>query len=293
MGEGKGTKATPIDLTGPQYNDDDDEWDLPEEFPKPRKKSFLDALDGIDIKMKKRYKSEEHLRLLFLYKILKRNGVDCWLRNPKDGDSVIIWESPEHLKNNSGILTIFGLPKAQGKRLLKNLLGECLKKANEQFAVIYVSLRSPFFAHANLIVVNLNTKEAYRYDPGLNLPDAKTIFEPFDHEMLGLFASVGFSYKSAEEVCPDVGIQLVAKNKKKDDGFCQMWSGLFLDVQLRNPNKTVVEVEEIIKQKYDTPKKLGMAIKKIASYIQQKKDAKYSTDLDTYTNQMNEKFKKR
>ena len=67
-----------------------------------------------------------------------------------------------------------------------------------------------------------------------------------------------------------------------------MWSGLFLDVQLRNPNKTVVEVEEIIKQKYDTPKKLGMAIKKIASYIQQKKDAKYSTDLDTYMNQMNE-----
>ena len=70
-----------------------------------------------------------------------------------------------------------------------------------------------------------------------------------------------------------------------------MWVGFFLDVQLHNPKKTVVEVEEIIKKKYDTPEKLERAIKKIASYIQQKKDAKYSTELDTYTNQMNEKVK--
>ena len=289
-----GRKSNPIDLTDKIYNANEDEamWDLPEEFPKPKKKSFLDALDGVEVNTEKPYKSAETLRLLLLYKVLKRNGVDCWLRNPQNGDQSIIWDTHQNSNNKSGILTIFGLPNPNGKILLKDLLDDCLKKANEQFAVIYLSLRKPERAHANIIVINLNTKEAYRYNPtGSQLSVGYKIAD-FDYEMMGLFASVGFSYKSAEEVCPRAGLQRVsAKNNKDDKGFCQMWVGFFLDVQLHNPKKTVVEVEEIIKKKYDTPEKLERAIKKIASYIQQKKDAKYSTELDTYTNQMNEKVK--
>ena len=122
-----GRKSNPIDLTDKIYNANEDEamWDLPEEFPKPKKKSFLDALDGAEVNTEKPYKSAETLRLLLLYKVLKRNGVDCWLRNPQNGDQSIIWDTHQNSNNKSGILTIFGLPNPNCKILLKDLLDDC------------------------------------------------------------------------------------------------------------------------------------------------------------------------
>lgn len=268
------SKAEAIDLVS-----DDDEEVKPTCPPKKPKHNALIDLDFRDPPKGYKYNANDFLGSLFYYLILKRNNINCWIRHPETGDFGVKWDMREPPSKR---LKVFGDTFGENRNLLKKMLLDCKKKCSSSwnFAVINVVLRlSKKEGHQNYIVVNLNTNEAFRYDPNgktshTSIKDGE-LFDGFrtdllDNEMLGLFARIGFNYKGSKEVCPDMGVQVAAystTNSEGHSGFCQMWGGIFLDTFLSYPKLTVEGVEKLIQKKFDSPDKLTAFILKISAHI--------------------------
>ena len=240
------------------FLDDEDISTLP---PPKKKKKKKTPLIYRDYKYPKDYKYEAISELgdfLFLM-ILGAHNIDCWLEDPETKNLKIIWDMDEPpLKR----LSIFGHYGQGGRSVLKKVLLECLKTSYGGFAVARLALFDSEEGHRNFIVVNLNEKKAFRYDPNGKTTSATFREGLLDDQLTGLFASIGFRYVGSDLACPDDGIQVIA-----DDGVgCQIWAALFVDTFLHFPKLSVAQIENIIKERYDTKEKLQNLMLGVAYY---------------------------
>jgi hypothetical protein len=100
--------------------------------------------------------------------------------------------------------------------------------------------------HHNMIVINLKTREVYRFEPHgyqYMLDDA---YNSIDDVLKNDFENkLNFKYNSAKIVCPRKGFQALESDielELGEVGYCVAWSYFFLDLILTYPNMFIADV---------------------------------------------------
>lgn len=105
--------------------------------------------------------------------------------------------------------------------------------------------------HANIVIVNKRVEpwEIERFEPHGGDEFFRETQEIIDHQLSAWFRAelsahkIRINYLTPADVCPHPGPQTRAEsNKMYDDGFCQTWVLLYLDIRLSNPHLTNKQV---------------------------------------------------
>lgn len=131
-------------------------------------------------------------------------------------------------------------------------------KENNTFAIIPLSICNIYnsICHSNLLLINLKNKQVERFDSnGANLPKDLNINEEHLDELIRNYFK-DFTYISAKDYLPKIGIQQLGIIKQKinigdPNGFCTLWGLFYSELRCINPDtpreKALKYIIEIIK----------------------------------------------
>jgi hypothetical protein len=100
--------------------------------------------------------------------------------------------------------------------------------------------------HHNMIIFNLITKEAYRFEPHGYQYMLDDLYNSIDEQLKNDFENIGnFKYNSAKVVCPRKGFQVIESQipyELDEQGYCGAWSYFFLDLVFTYPNMDITNI---------------------------------------------------
>jgi len=248
---------------------------LPEPDPDPAPgmslKDMIDALEkgGEEIKNPK-YAAGRHMVFVYIY-LIKKYASPCLLFNKNSGKhaSVINYDVQ---RNN------LDYPDNIGESML-----DCIRRGTDTiFITLYMYYKRQ--AHVNILIYRPFKRIVERYEPhgqetgwGSTGYDEykfnfklKQLFEERVSNVLGEYTPV---YKTPYELCPmhPNGFQaienLLPYDRKKENGYCQMWSMFLMETILLNPTLNTEDIiDECIQVGKNDPKYF---INVIRGYTQQ------------------------
>jgi hypothetical protein len=236
-------------------------------------KDMVEALEksGKGIKDPK-YKAGRHMVFIYIYLIKKYNS-PCLLFNKTTGrHSANINYDVEHNSLES--------PANLGHTML-----DCINRGTDViFITFYMYHAKKKEAHVNVIIYRPFKRIVERYEPhgqqtgwdSTNYDEYKVNFklkQLFEETVSGVLGDYTPVYKTPYEICPIQpngfqGIEnLLPYDKKKENGYCQMWSMFMMETILLNPTlNTETIIEECIQVGKNDPQYF---INVIRGYTQQ------------------------
>lgn len=130
----------------------------------------------------------------------------------------------------------------------EKLIEEFLKNTKTKYLIIFVVLQNEDNKHANIIIVNTQTKEAERYDPyGLSLSIPFNYVE-LDKKLISFFKKYDLKYINSSEYLEYINLQKI-NNNIDTDNYCVVWCiwlvYIYVDTEI-NRKKLIKYIIEIV-----------------------------------------------
>ena len=210
------------------------------------------------------------------------------------------------LKNpNKPIFNFYGgfslkdLDFDEGIEILKKEIKRCKKR--------FIPLPLQLEGHLNMLLIDIDNKTIERFEPHGDLYRGRTkykdINEKMDKSLKDISNKLDLKYLPASEVCPvkkgfqslegiekdqDIKLEFKIRNKKvelKQGGLCALWSFLYMDLRLSNPElepkdiidkslfkKVPPQFEDLSLEQYNALKLRQLALSYIEKTINMDKD---------------------